>query len=1606
MKTLTRVLLNCIQLVTLILLTTSASAQVKANFTASPTIGCPPMVVNFQDKSSGNPTEWKWDLGNGTISFLKDPIATYFNPGDYTIKLIVKNQNGADSVAKTKFITVYELPTASFTASDTTGCFPLKVVFRDSSLPGSGTIATYQWDFGDGNLSTLRNPIHTYTNAGDFTVTLRVINSNGCVKVFTRPAYIKLRDGVKADFIFDIPSNCKSPVLVNFTNKSGGTGILTYKWDLGNGSTSILQDPSASYISAGDYTVKLIASNTTGCTDTLVKKDFVKISFVKASFTAPATVCVNKTLMFTNTSTPAPSSVLWDFGDGTTSTTVSPVKSYSVPGIYMVKLVSNFTYCSDSIIKTITVLAGPKVNFDANNLVGCKLPHTATFTDLSVGGVAYLWNFGDGTTSLIKSPTHTFNKYGNFDVTLVVTNANGCKDSLVKTALVNVAAPKVTSITGLPVRGCIPYTITPQAVVTSSEPVSNFQWDFGDGTTSTVANPSHTYTVAGAYRIKLIVVTGSGCSDTVTMTDAVKVGIRPSTAFSADPLDVCAQTKVTFTDLSPGNPLIHEWLWQFGDGGNSVVQNPLHLYTDTGKFNVTLITTNFGCSDTLKKDNYIHVSPPIARFDTAFLCTSPLTRNFIDKSVGASTWAWDFGDGTSSDIQFPSHTYAKPGNYKVILKVTNGTCEHTLSKFVKVVNEDPRLLSTDSISCRNARMTYTVTNVTASNIVDYTWYPAGAQTVTPIVSTLYALAQYYTTPGQVNPYVIVRDVLGCKYNVATAAPISIYGPTAGFSVPFTATCFMTSVPFTDTSKTDGTHAITNYIWSYGDGKTDNLSNGPFSHQYDSAGVFGVRLTVVDSYGCRDSVFKPNLLTISKPVSYFTVSDTLVCPKVPVVFKNFSSGTNITYSWNFGDGTTATTASATHVYPNEGLYKVSLTIADKYGCATSTDTLIHVVQTTADFLMSDSFSSCPPLQVDFTNRSKGFIIMSYDFGDGGISTLNNPSHIYTYPGTYLVKLGVRNNGGCTDTLIKKVVIQGPTGVFSYNPLVICNPGTIDFVANTKNAIKYIWDYNDGTTVISSQTKSSHTYTSPGNFIPKIILEDNSGCKVPIVGKDTIQVKMVETYISSQRTVLCDSGMVAFKDSSISNDTYKSFTWNFGDGQTSTVRNPNHQYNSPGYYNVKLILKTAAGCLDSALLLNHVKVVNSPSIKIIGDTSSCIPGLLTFTGGLQRADTSTLIWKWNFGNGQAGNVQNPAAQNYTVSGKFPVTAMVTNYDGCKDSTTRYVDIHPLPVVNAGPDSTICRAASITLKATGAAQYTWNFEPTLSCLNCDMPVANPLTSTSYIITGKTSFGCLATDTVSITVTQPFKMVVNKGDTLCAGESMTLKATGGEKYSWSPSIWLSNSGTANPVARPDSSITYQVIGSNNNNCFADTGYVTVKVYPMPQISILGNDEVTVNVGNSLQLQTKNSPDIINWKWLPSTFLSCSDCPNPKVTPKESRVYAVIGSNGGRCVARDEIKINLVCNNSNVFIPNTFSPNNDGNNDRFYPRGTGVFGIKSMKIFNRWGQIVFENNSFSPNDAAAGWDGKLKGLELVPDVYVYIMDVVCENSQVFPIKGNVTLLR
>jgi gliding motility-associated-like protein len=158
--------------------------------------------------------------------------------------------------------------------------------------------------------------------------------------------------------------------------------------------------------------------------------------------------------------------------------------------------------------------------------------------------------------------------------------------------------------------------------------------------------------------------------------------------------------------------------------------------------------------------------------------------------------------------------------------------------------------------------------------------------------------------------------------------------------------------------------------------------------------------------------------------------------------------------------------------------------------------------------------------------------------------------------------------------------------------------------------------------------------------------------------------------------------------------------------------------------------------------------------------------------------------------------------------------------------------------------------------------------------------------------------------------------------------------------------------------------------------------------------------------LHANGSSDITTYRWQPPQGLNSVTVANPVASPAQSTTYACVASNGGSCVSRDEITINVICGSGNVYIPNTFSPNKDGMNDVFYPRGKGLFKIKSFRVFNRWGQIVFDKSNAAPNSANDGWDGNYNGKPLNADVYVYIIEVLCDNNFTIPFKGNITLIR
>ncbi|WP_121354280.1 PKD domain-containing protein [Flavisolibacter nicotianae] len=1589
---------SLIVLLFLLCLNATASAQIRAAFSATPVSGCSPLAIYFSDSSSGSPTQWRWDLGNGVTSYLRNPSATYFNPGTYTVKLVVSNAQGKDSVVKSRYITVYDNPLADFRFNKSTGCFPLAVSFSDQSTPGSGSLVSWQWDFGDGTIANQQNPVHTYTAAGTYSVTLRVTNSFGCSKSFTKEQAISIANGVKAGFSNTNPGSCPAPATVQFTNSTTGPGPLQFLWNFGDGATSSESNPAHTYSTNGTYSVSLVATSPQGCVDTAVKPDLFKIGAAKAAFTNGG-LCAGKPAQFTSTSPAVPVTAQWNFGDGTTSTVLNPVKTYATAGTFTVQLIANFGSCADTLKKTVTVTAAPSADFTVQQQAYCSVPATVQFsTPASNTPYQYTWDFGDSTNATGSNPTHTYSKEGNYTIRLVVTNDGGCSDTIVKTNFIQVQKPKVT-ISGLPKTGCTPLTITPAVSVSGNQTLATYRWSFGDGTTSASPTPSHTYSVAGNYTVSLVFTTATGCTDSIVLPRAVRTGEKPHADFGRTPVTVCPYEKVFFTDKSTGR--VDQWFWEFGDGGTSTEQNPVHQYGDTGWHNVRLIVFNNTCPDTLTLANAVYVNPPFAHFAVQNDCANKFTKKFVDQSVGPKTWYWEFGDGSTSTLPSPEHVYAGTGRYQVKLIVTNGSCTHFTTQTVMVIDEKADFQTSDSVLCRNTAARFSSAGINSNNIKNWNWNFGDGTTSTDVNGTSHA----YAKAGTFTVTLTVTDLLGCSST--RTRQVTVFGPTASFKPQVAATCLKDNiVTFTESSVSDGQHPIVQRIWNFGDGQFDSTASAPYQHSYGKAGSYTVSLFVQDNFGCRDSSRQNAAVVIAQPVAAFGVSDTVTCTDKALQFTNASTGISPIYQWSFGDGRQSTLANPLHAYPATGVYTVSLLVTDQYGCKDSMakNNLVTVSLPKAVFSVSDSVGTCPPLLVHFTNESKAYKSIRWDFGDGNTSQLDTPSHFYSFPGTYYATLVATGPGGCTDTMRKKIVVKGPSGSFTYAPLSGCKPLTVTFNATTKNDASFIWDFSDGATEAGNKQTSSHTYTDAGDFVPKIILTDAAGCSVPIIGTDTIRVKSVTTSFDLGEARFCDGGTVTFRNHTVSNDLITGYRWNFGDGSTSTAANPEHRYTQPGLYSVQLQAITQSGCSDQHVLTDTVKIYASPIVKIGGDTASCAPVAMSFNSQVVRGNPAQLHWQWDFANGNTSAQQNPGPQRYAADGRYMVSAVVTDQQGCRDTATRAVKLYPAPATDAGADRWICRGSFQQLKVTGAATYRWQAAPSLSCTDCDSPLAAPTDSTRYIVTGSNGFGCSTSDSVVVRVHQPFKLSIGKGDTICAGETVHLAALGADRYTWTPSLDIKNPTAGITTATPAASTQYTVVAKDAYNCFTETGSVFVKVWPVPTVTV--QDVQTLQVGNSLQLNPVYSADVKSYYWSNAQTLSCATCPSPVAKPKAETKYSIEVKNEGGCKAQAAVTVHVICNNGNLFIPNTFSPNTDGTNDRFYPRGTGISSIKSLKVFNRWGELVFAKVNFNANDATAGWDGTFKGQALAPDVYIYTCEVVCMNNEVLTFKGDVTLLR
>ncbi len=1430
-----------------LLASSNVFAQVpSANFTATPISGCSPLIVQLQDLSSGSPTSWAWDLGNGSTSTLQHPQATYFTPGTYTVRLTATNANGSNTLTRTQYITVYGAPTVNFAVDQQTGCFPLRTQFTDLSTPIAGsTIVSWLWDFGNGITSSQQNPQAIYPAQGNFAVTLKVTDDKGCSRVLGRSSYIDVTPGVTASFNPSPAIACVAPASIQFNNTSSGPGTMTYQWNFGDNGTATSASPSHVYNAVGAYTVSLIAASSSGCVDTVWSN--VSVGGFASSFNVSGTSCPGSPVTFTNTSTPAPNSVRWSFGDNTSSTDAMPSHIYTAPGNYTVWLYNYFGNCIDSISRQVVVNTPPAANFTAANTGTCQSTLTVNFQDQSTGAVNWLWDFGDNSTSSQQNPSHTYNGFGSYNVSLIVTNANGCRDTLLMPAFVRLQRPLVT-IPQLPANGCIPFTFSPVPQVNAADAIASYSWDFGDGNSSTLAQPTNIYTSQGTYTVKLIYTTSTGCTDSVIYRSSVVVGTKPVADFSASPLQACAGEQISFTNLSsPFTSLI----WLFGDGSSTTEINTRYGYTDTGYFNVSLIVTNNGCADTATKANYIQIFPPVSRFSSTPDCSNRMSLSFTDESILPQTWLWDFGDGVTSTLQNPAHTYAAYGVYTVQLTVTNGSCSHTSSRSIVLIKQNPDFTTLTPEICKGLPVSFTPSNFNQPGTRRLLWNfgdgsPTSDQGFGPASHT-------YTSSGFYTVMLSAEDLNGCIDTTIKTAYIRVNGPLANFSATPPGTCTGSTLTFTDQTLTDGVNQVVNWRWDFGDGTTQSFTNPPFTHVYATNDTFSVKLIATDAAGCSDSITRSSYIITSSPTVNFAASLQVSCPGSPVIFYNTTTPASVTSLWDFGDGTTSTVSPSTHTYADTGFYRIKLVITDQTGCTDSlvADNYIHIVLPEAAFTVNDSFSACTPLEVQFTNTSSNAASFLWEFGPGeGNSTLANPAHFYSTPGTYRVKLTITSGGGCQDSAFINIVVLDTAGLqLNYAPLQGCNPLTVTLTAaGPISTQSYFWDMGDGT-LLTNTPDITYVYHSFGNYLPKVVLLDPPVCVIPVSGIDSIRIRGSNPLFGVSDSLFCDAGIVNFTDSTTASEPITSYLWNFGDGNTSSAQQPSHYYNAPGSYDITLTTTTQSGCVNTYTKPQGVRVIARPDIMIAGDSTVCVYDSIRHSGLFLQPDTSLVTWQWIFPNGNNSNLQNPPAQTY-LPGSYTVFAYATNTNGC---------------------------------------------------------------------------------------------------------------------------------------------------------IDTAIKNITVYPLPTVSMPG--QMTIAVGFSDTIPASYSNGVNQWNWTPPYALSCLDCPRPVASPKSTTTYQVAFSDINGCHNTGSIEVVVICKDANFYIPNTFSPNGDGSNDRFYPRGRGLYLIRSMRVFNRWGETVFENRSFQANDANAGWDGRFKGNRAQPDVYVYQVEIQCDNGEMIKLTGNIALI-
>jgi gliding motility-associated-like protein len=1447
------------------------------------------------------------------------------------------------------------------------------------------------------------------------------------ILVFTYNGYSQT-----AKFSFEKRNTCAPARVIFYNESSTGEGIR-FEWNFGNGSISYSSEKVLEevYPNPGTYTVELKAIQGT---DTAKTASVVAIfNGPAAQFTADQTEgCVPLEIGFHNaseTGDAAISNYYWDFRDGTVEFSENPKHRYTRAGIFDVYLkVTDINGCTDYTESKgfISVHPEPEIRFSASDTIACEPPLTVNFTNRTAADVNldYHWDFGNGDASEGTNATTLYSTSGSYSVILRCSNAMGCTGSLTKESYIQVGESTggIWAMQGNDTLAEENAMLCPGPVrFGSASGSTDYTWYIRYNQQQFILQGrefNYTLTDSGQIDLKLVYGNNSECPDSALI--SFRVG-HIKADFDMDRETSCElPTRVALTDRS-SNAVFRKWILPDGseDTTGNIDFTITHTLTYEEVYSHTVNRLRFpfihiaaganGCRDTVTKD--FRVSLPVARFvpDRVSGCT-PLGILFSDSSrsdepIEKRTLIINgIPSGVSGELTY-GHTFSEPGEFEVLLVIENSTgCSDT--SFPVIIQAGSRLKPDFTVFpgqvCPGAPIRLEDITI-PQNSIDFRHFSSpGLFTTTLTVNSAVTVEVLPVTAGY-KAVELEVGYNGCISDTLFPEAFYVYQPAGSFHESFSCDSpmvytFVSDVPMAGSVE-----------WKINDSLVSNLDS--MDYRFPSSGDYRVTLTAFsNSTLCSTVLVK--IIKVRNVKADF-LADPIVCFGDTVKFNAVPSEDYINdcynegFLWNFQDFTPRRRTFSTlynHVFSDTGTFSPMLIVRADNGCEDTISKKIRVLRPDALFVTNGDEGCTSGFTVRFTKTSTDTLPVTWewDFGDNTFdrSSTSTVQHTYTSKTSHMYPacLTVQDMYGCRNSFCIPILLDKPNVSFQSDETFICTGESVNFSALYDSFDSFQWDFGDGSI---STVSHSHVYSSPGIFDVTLSAVKN-GCMDSLQRRQYIYAEKADaTYIVSDSIFDCYPATVSF--SHTGSGQVAEGIWTFAPGVQSAGYRKTYQYtySRPGIYTTSLWVKTPNNCQATR---SKTITVEGPYATFEFEPASICYGDPVSFHITSSQDVSEM--RWLFGDGETSADLSPV-HNYKAKGIVYPSLWVKN-NTCEATLT--FDPLYISLVTAAfdfPDnrSAFCQYEEIQVsnQSTGYQEITWIIQDTLVIREPELaPIIFSSAGTVQImLIASDANGCTDTLTKSITITSLPVFDIQGDTSICRGNASSLSidpVNAGWSVLWQPAEGLNDPASFNPTVTADSTRYYEATVTDAGGCKSMKS-ILIRVKQPAVLNRIPLRDTSIFIGESIELIVESNDPSATYAWSPDYKISCTSCNRPVVAPEHDIVYAAAITD--ECFSlTEEFPVDVIID-FYIEAPDAFSPNGDLNNDVFRLETKNIREIKEFKIFNRWGDLVFETTRLDE-----GWDGTAKGKIQNIDTYAFYVRAITIHGYETEKKGTFMLIK